>query len=115
MKKMMGVINCPEMYDVKDYTIIMEYVDGVLAKEYDLSKIAGTVGKQVAEMHNHDFIHNDLTTSNILVRDGIPYFIDFGLSFFSKRIEDRAMDLVVFKKILLASHADVFEKIWKLL
>lgn len=114
IKKLGGVIACPEIVDVKEHSIFMEYVDGTLAKNYDLKGIAVKIGEMVAAMHAHDFIHNDLTTSNIIVRDGVPYLIDFGLSFVSKRIEDKAMDLVVFKKILLASHADVFEKVWKL-
>lgn len=114
IKKLGRVVSCPELVDVKDYSIFMEYIEGPLAKNYDLEKIAFRVGEMVADMHAYDFIHNDLTTSNIIVRDGAPCFIDFGLSFISKRIEDKAMDLVVFKKILLASHADVFDKVWKL-
>jgi tRNA A-37 threonylcarbamoyl transferase component Bud32 len=79
IRKMSGVISCPKIVDVKDYSILMEYVDGTLAKNYNLEEIAVRIGEMVAE-----------------------------------RVEDKSMDLVVFKKILLASNADVFEKVWKL-
>ncbi|MFH1126475.1 MAG: serine/threonine protein kinase, partial [Candidatus Altiarchaeota archaeon] len=55
----------------------------------------------------------DLTTSNILLKDDEIYFIDFGLGYNSTRLEDKAMDLVVFKKSLQASHTKNFETIWK--
>ena len=33
----------------------------------ELNKIIGNIGKLIANLHNNDIIHGDLTTSNILV------------------------------------------------
>jgi TP53 regulating kinase-like protein len=38
---------------------------------------------------------------------GVVYFIDFGLSFFSKKIEDMAVDLHLLKQAIQAKHIDI--------
>ena len=46
-----------------------------------------------------DIIHGDLTSSNILIdKNNQLVFIDFGLSYYSNLIEDKADDLLVLKK-----------------
>jgi Kae1-associated kinase Bud32 len=40
---------------------------------------------------------------NIIINKNKIYFIDFGLGFISKKIEDKATDLLVFKKTLLSN------------
>ncbi len=63
------------------------------------------LGKVVAQLHNHELIHGDLTSSNILVncqeKCHLLNLIDFGLSFTSNNVEDKAVDLYVFDKSLL--------------
>jgi len=55
-------------------------------------------------------IHGDLTTSNMLIRlngDGAPFelvMIDFGLSYVSPVIEDKAVDLYVLEKAFISTH-----------
>ena len=61
-------------------------------------------------MHKYDIIHGDLTTSNFIINENI-YVIDFGLSFSSKRIEDKAVDLHLFKEILNSCHSSSFDKL----
>ncbi len=64
------------------------------------------IGRKVALMHSNGIIHGDLTTSNMIFSKEI-YFIDFGLSFFSKREEDRAVDIHMFKEMLSGTHPEI--------
>jgi TP53 regulating kinase-like protein len=71
-----------------------------------------TVGEQVAVLHNNGIVHHDLTTSNMILNseDKNIYFIDFGLSFFSDKIEDYAVDLHLLKRALESRHHRIFEE-----
>lgn len=68
------------------------------------------IGKSIAQMHLKNVIHGDLTTSNMMVRVGENksihdlYLIDFGLSSYSHKIEDQAVDLYVLKRALISLH-----------
>ena len=70
----------------------MDYLNGELLKnaieKKDYKKLSKEIGKKIAVLHNNGIIHGDLTTSNMIFKDGI-YFIDFGLSFFSEKNEDK--------------------------
>ena len=63
-------------------------------------------------MHNNNIIHGDLTTSNMILENEI-YFIDFGLSFFSDKTEDKAVDLHLLRHALESKHHKIFEKSFK--
>ena len=54
-------------------------------------------------------IHGDLTTSNMILEKEIK-FIDFGLSFFSTKDEDKAVDLHLFRQALESRHHTMWEK-----
>ncbi|RWS10090.1 hypothetical protein B4U79_15052 [Dinothrombium tinctorium] len=77
-----------------------DYLDSLDANENKmwLLKLIGVV---IGKIHDCGVIHGDITTSNLLVdenRNVIP--IDFGLSSFSTKSEDRAVDLYVFERSL---------------
>jgi len=100
--------------------IEMEFIDGRILKDMipemgnsEIERIAFMIGKSIARLHNSNIIHNDLTTSNMILSDDRVFFIDFGLGLMSTRIEERGMDLVVLKKSLRATHPDKFNLIWK--
>ncbi|MFH1721190.1 MAG: KEOPS complex kinase/ATPase Bud32 [Candidatus Altiarchaeota archaeon] len=106
--------------DLEAKTIVMEYIDGVTLKEEfskvdekKIKKLGGQIGELIADLHENHVIHNDLTTSNLILKDGKIFLIDFGLSFVSHRLEDFAMDIVVFRKSLYASHPKNADKIWE--
>ena len=92
--------------------LIIEKLDGKLLKDVleqsDYKKICSELGRKIAVMHNNLIIHGDLTTSNIILNKEL-YFIDFGLSFFSEKSEDRAVDLHLLKEALESRHY----RIWK--
>jgi Kae1-associated kinase Bud32 len=93
-------------------TITMSFIDGKKLRDVladDVEKWSEELGILLAKLHSHDIIHGDLTTSNMVVTDGI-HLIDFGLSFFSSKVEDKAVDLHVLRQALESTHHDVFEK-----
>jgi len=105
--------------DVKGRKIVMEFIEGRVMKEVidsedekTVGKLSKEIGELIAKLHESNLIHNDLTTSNMMLKDNKIYFIDFGLGMTSTRVEDKAMDLVVLKKALHAAHTDKFEIMW---
>lgn len=96
--------------------LIIERIGGKLIKDvlekFDYKKLCAEIGKKVAILHNNLIIHGDLTTSNMILNKEI-YFIDFGLSFFSEKIEDKAVDLHLLKEGLESKHYKIWEECFK--
>ncbi len=104
-------INVPELIKTEKYTLRMNFIDGDKLSEtlnsYPEKKqllIMQKLGEQVAELHKDNIIHNDLTTSNTIFKNGKIFLIDFGLSYISTKIEDKAVDLHLIKQALEAKH-----------
>jgi len=115
LQKARSAVNTPHVYSVQGDTIIMEYVDGQKAKDLFLAKdtkAATAIGTAIRKLHDAGIIHNDLTTSNLILKDGTVWFIDFGLAVQGSSLEDKAVDLLVFKRMLSSTHYDVFDKVW---
>lgn len=91
------------------------------------------IGREIGKMHLVDVIHGDLTTSNMMLRHPStlkertygsqlvsPSFsylpiislsfgqvlIDFGLSYISTLVEDKAVDLYVLERAFSSTHPD---------
>jgi len=96
--------------------ILIKKIEGKLVKDVleksDYKKLCAEIGKKVAILHNNLIIHGDLTTSNTIYNKEI-YFIDFGLSFFSEKAEDRAVDLHLLKEALESKHYKIWEACFK--
>lgn len=96
--------------------LIIQRIEGMLVKDMINSdnyiKLMGEIGEKIAILHNNTIIHGDLTTSNIIYQN-TAYFIDFGLSFFSHKIEDKAVDLYLLKQSLESKHYQIFENAFK--
>lgn len=108
--------------DIDGKKLVMEYISGRLLKEVidsadeeALRDIGREIGSLLCRLHSASIIHNDLTSSNMILAGGRIVLIDFGLAFTSTRIEDKAVDLVVFKRALSATHAGGFELVWNAL
>ena len=97
--------------DDKNMQISMSFIEGdkvrdILHKNHiELSK---EIGRKVAKLHANDIIHADLTTSNLILDKEI-HFIDFGLSFFSAKEEDKAVDLHLLDRALESKHHTIYE------
>ena len=90
-----GVLT-PQVLEEEKTSLKMEFIDGQKVKDVldkNCISISKEVGRNVALLHSYDIIHGDLTTSNMLLKDGKLYLIDFGLGFISKREEDKAVYL----------------------
>ena len=119
LRKARKAINTPHVLDINRLgnEIILEYIPGekvrdILYQKKMVKKIGIQMGKTVKKLHNIGIVHNDLTTSNFLW-NGKLWLIDFGLAKSSNRIEDRATDLVVFKRMVFASHWEISKRLWK--
>ncbi len=106
-------MNVPKLVGVEKYTLKMEFVRGKKLKDVLVPDMCTTVGEMVGKMHARGIMHGDLTTSNMILNDGKIYFIDFGLGKYTKKVEDFAVDILVFKQCLKASHIDVFDECWE--
>ncbi len=107
-------VNAPEAEKVDDSTIEIEKIEGEILKE-TLNKntsLMENYGRNIAYLHSAEIVHGDLTTSNAMVSDNKVYIIDFGLSFRSQRIEDKAVDIHLLKQVLNSSHPEVTEDSW---
>ncbi|KAG8844774.1 serine/threonine-protein kinase bud32 [Tulasnella sp. 330] len=96
--------------------------DQAYLRSHDISpeQIMRLVGREIAKMHAVDVIHGDLTTSNMMLRPArtsLPadsssrlslevVIIDFGLSFQSVLVEDKAVDLYVLERAFISTHPD---------
>ncbi len=107
----------PRVFSVTGFSIEMEFVDGPTLKEVFSGRfdpeLAREVGRSVAKLHTGGIIHGDLTTSNMILKDGRVYFIDFGLGFFSSRCEDAATDLSVLFESVKSAHFKYLNEMWK--
>lgn len=72
-----------------------------LEKQKEISK---KIGHSIAMLHKNEIIHGDLTTSNMILSEEKVFFIDFGLGFISKKVEDKSVDLHLLKQALEAKH-----------
>lgn len=122
--------------DAKEMSVYFEYIKGCTInnilknlKEYE-PNMPKCIGMILAKIHNGNIIHGDFTTSNMILRNSYinqnkiyDYsnnalfdlsnleniklcIIDFGLSFLSASIEDKAVDLFVLLKGIKSFHSE---------
>jgi len=98
--------------------IMMEFIDGIRIKEFlekdikNVEKICKLIGKQIGMLHSSGIVHGDLTTSNMILSGDKIYFIDFGLGYFSKRIEDQGTDIKLLREAICSTHYKILKKCW---
>jgi N6-L-threonylcarbamoyladenine synthase/protein kinase Bud32 len=73
----------------------MERIFGSLLKDTMRNENLEEAGRTVGALHRAGIVHGDLTTSNMVMRDGRCVLIDFGLSGVSTEVEARGVDLHV--------------------
>ena len=114
-------IDVPSIRSIdKDKMILeMDLIQGKKIRDklnsQNYTKLCTSIGKIIAKMHSNGIIHGDLTTSNMLLeaKSDKIFLIDFGLSFFSSKIEDKAVDIHLFKRALESKHNKIWEKAFK--
>lgn len=98
----------------KSMRIEMDFVNGKKLRDIlnarNCSGLCRKIGADVGVLHRNNIIHGDLTTSNMILKDKRVYFIDFGLGFFSNKIEDKAVDLHLLRQALESRHHKIWQK-----
>ena len=90
----------------------MGFIDGPLVRDvFDKRhrQLAPEIGRKLAQLHAQHIIHGDVTTSNMILSKEIV-FIDFGLGFLSRRVEDKAVDLHLLDRALESRHYLTYPK-----
>jgi TP53 regulating kinase and related kinases len=116
--KLAGV-SCPWIYfaDLIKSEIVMEHIQGSTLRQIlnnadqkgridgNKEKLFFRLGQMTSALHSKNIIHGDLTTKNVIVSIDLSKIsiVDFGLSFVSQRLEDRAEDLHLLKQALLST------------
>jgi N6-L-threonylcarbamoyladenine synthase/protein kinase Bud32 len=120
-------VKTPLLYDIdkEENAIVMDNVEGIILKNIfeDLNdslnpnrpvkNLCENIGKNIAKLHNCNIIHGDLTSSNMILQNNHVYFIDFGLGTISDLIEDKGVDLLVFKKAISGIHHNIADECFK--
>lgn len=119
-------INVPILYsvDLSTSSMQLDYIEGQNLGQFlfddnsrsDITnkrKFFQEFGLIVSKLHNISIIHGDLTPLNILIsRTNSIHIIDFGLSFISDEVKDKAMDLFILfgsLKIFAQQNEDLFD------
>lgn len=102
--------------DEKTTRLGMEFLEGrkvrdILDKK-NFRRICREMGEKIAELHNQNIVHSDLTTSNMILGKRL-YLIDFGLSFESHKIEDKAVDLHLLRQALESKHHEIYNQAFR--
>ena|SRR4030042_1818901 len=121
LEKASKIINAPNPFPLKEFDkITMPFIEGKKLSEnldsFSLEKqkeICRNIGQEIAKLHEADIIHGDLTTSNMILKDNLIFFIDFGLGYISRKIEDKAVDLHLLKQALEAKHFKNWEELFR--
>jgi len=100
------------LVDLKNASIIMEYVEGEQIKRLlnrvsknERQHLCFNIGELTGLLHEYGVIHGDLTTSNMILNsEGKIFFVDFGLGEKNKELEARGVDLHLMKRALQSTH-----------
>jgi TP53 regulating kinase-like protein len=109
-------VTSPRVYyvDPPAATLVMEYAEGKRVKDMvdrlpadEVAEIFSSLGRYAAKLHSSGVVHGDLTTANLVRRNGDLVFLDFGLSSHSSKAEDHAVDLRLIKETVMGAHSSV--------
>ncbi len=104
---------------------LMEYLSGenlrnvIVNRMYnkgEIIEISRKLGGIVANIHNRNISHGDLTTANLIVKEPFSelelYILDFGLSERNIGVEEKAVDIDIFYRVLEAAHTEIKDLIF---
>jgi Kae1-associated kinase Bud32 len=108
----------PIIYDIdlQNAELVMEEIEGRRVKDAlgssdreEAERICTEIGRLVALMHRGGIVHGDLTTSNMILREGKIWFIDFSLGGRNAEVEEMGVDLHLLKEAFQSAHSERFE------
>ena len=99
--------------------LVIEYIEGELLRErlrrdpHGSLGLVGEAGRILARLHSLGIVHGDSTTSNYIASPRGLYLIDFGLAEASEGLEERAVDVHLFRRSLESAHASMAVEAFK--
>jgi Kae1-associated kinase Bud32 len=103
--------------DVQQAEMVMEEIEGERVKDAliqvddeEADRICEEIGRLVALMHQAGMTHGDLTTSNMILRDGKIWLIDFSLGGRNAEVEEMGVDLHLLKEAFQSAHSERVHK-----
>ena len=108
-------VRTPVIYDVDldEGTMTMEFIDGASVKSVlddepeRTQEICTKIGEMVAKLHNAKISHGDLTTSNMILKDGEICLIDFSMGDTRVDIEQMGVDLRLLERAFTSAHSTI--------
>jgi Kae1-associated kinase Bud32 len=102
-------VNSPKILALGKYTIMMSFVEGVLMRDLpENEEFMKPIGNEVKKMHLSGVVHGDLTPANIIIKNNTPFIIDFGLAEVTNNLEEKAIDLLLFKRSVSKKSFEIF-------
>ena len=116
-------INVPRVLKEGKFELVIQKINGEKLRDCLSKKLSGKEVEEISfgledmvgQMHNLDIYHGDLTTSNV-IRESVSgklFLIDFGLSGFSHGVEEKAVDLHLFRECLTSRHINIKDLVWQ--
>ena len=111
----------PDVLDIDDkkMILVLSEIKGEKVRDWiehknskEIKDVMGQIGQLTKKLHKGGLIHGDLTTSNLILKNKVVFFIDFGLGQVSNRIEDKAVDIHLFKECLRSKHYTHWKSYW---
>jgi len=109
-------VRTPVVYDIdlKECSITMEKINGIKVKEKldadpgSAGDICREIGRTIANLHNSEICHGDLTTSNMIIADdGRICLIDLSMGRTKAELEDIGVDVHLLERAFTSAHPDL--------
>ncbi len=104
-------VRTPIIYDLKDFEIVMEELQGYTLADilndmssFEVEKILREIARMAARIHSAGYSHGDFTTGNMIMEDGELILIDWSMAEKDASIEDKAVDIEMFEETFRAAH-----------
>lgn len=103
--------------DVQNAEMVMEEIEGrrvkdalMEADDEGADRICEEIGRLTALLHQAGMTHGDLTTSNMILKEGRIWFIDFSLGGRNAEVEEMGVDLHLLKEAFQSAHSERAQK-----
>jgi len=104
-------VQTPIIYDLDNYEITMEKIDGKALADVlnsmapeKVEEILERIAEMAARIHSAGYSHGDFTTGNMLLSEEGIVLIDWSMAEKDASIEDMAVDLEMFEETFMAAH-----------